>query len=209
VNDLVLGVVAGAFRELLLARGETPVPGAVRCLVPVSVRSTDARGVFDNRVSALIAALPVEVEDPQERVVEAAVRMRALKATHEAQAGQWITTIADATPPPALTAGLHLAFRSPHRNLTTVVTNVPGPTGHLQLAGRPMQVAYPYVPIADRLRVGVAVTTYDDRLLLGVTFDRDSTPTVDADVFVRALESGFSALAKVAATTTTLKETTR
>ena len=209
VNDLVLGVVAGAFRELLLARGETPVPGAVRCLVPVSVRSTDARGVFDNRVSALIAALPVEVEDPQERVVEAAVRMRALKATHEAQAGQWITTIADATPPPALTVGLHLAFRSPHRNLTTVVTNVPGPTGHLQLAGRPMQVAYPYVPIADRLRVGVAVTTYDDRLLLGVTFDRDSTPTVDADVFVRALESGFSALAKVAATTTTPKETTR
>ena len=38
VNDVVLAVIAGAFRDLLLARGE-PVDGAtVRTLVPVSVR---------------------------------------------------------------------------------------------------------------------------------------------------------------------------
>jgi len=209
VNDLVLSVVAGAFRELLLVRGETPDAAAVRCLVPVSVRTTDARGVFDNRVSALLATLAVELEDPQERVVETAVRMRALKGTHEAQVGQWITTLADAAPPAALTAALHLAFRSPHRNLTTVVTNVPGPTERLQLAGRPLLVAYPYVPIADRLRVGVAITTYEDRLLIGVTFDRDSTPEVDADVFVRALETGFTALHKVAQATAPHKETAR
>lgn len=209
VNDLVLSVVTGGFRELLLARGEDPDPAAVRCLVPVSVRGTDGDGVLDNRVSALLATLPVELEDPQERLVEMAVRMRALKATHEAQAGQWITAAADAAPPAALTAALHLAFRTPHRHLTTVVTNVPGPTGRLQLAGRPMLLAYPYVPIADRLRVGVAITNYESRLLVGVTCDRDSTPEADADLFVRALETGFAALQKVADATPSQKETAR
>jgi len=200
VNDLVLAVVAGAFRELLLVRGEVPDPASVRCLVPVSVRGGDGRGVLDNRVSALLATLPVELEDPRERITETAVRMRALKGTHEAQAGQWITAAADALPPAALTGFLHLAFRSPHRNLTTVITNVPGPSSLLSLAGRPLLAAYPYVPIADRLRIGVAVTTYDGRLLVGVTFDRDSTPEVDADVFVHALEAGFAALQPIAAT---------
>jgi diacylglycerol O-acyltransferase len=72
-----------------------------------------------------------------------------------------------------------------------------------------MLAAYPYVPIADRLRVGVAITSYEDRLLVGVTFDRDSTPAADADVFVRALESGFGALQKVAAATHPLEDVAR
>jgi len=196
INDLVLAAVTGAFRELLLTRGEEAAPHAVRCLVPVSVRAELGRGVLDNQVSALLATLPVELADPRDRLNEVAVRMRALKATQEAVAGERVTRLADALPPAAVAGFLHLAFRTPHRNLTTVTTNVPGPTTRLFLAGRPMLAAYPYVPIADRLRIGVAVTTYDGKLLFGVTCDRDSTP--DVAVFVDALDTALEELLALA-----------
>lgn len=196
VNDLVLAVVAGAFRDLLLARGEEPAAHSVRTLVPVSVRRPDQRGTFDNRVSAILADLPVELSDPHDRLTEMSIRMRALKDSHEAQVGEQIAGIADALPPLPLAAVLHLAFRLPHRNLTTVVTNVPGPTGRLHLAGRPMLATYPYVPIADRLRSGIAVTSYDGRLLFGITTDRDSMP--DAHLLVDAITTGFADLAALA-----------
>ena len=56
-----------------------------------------------------------------------------------------------------------------------------------------MVAHYPYVPIADRLRSGIAVTTYDGRLLFGVTTDRDSMP--DAQVLVDGITAGFAELA--------------
>ena len=189
-----------AFRDLLLARGEQPSAHKVRTLVPVSVRHPDERGHLDNRVSAILAELPVEVEDPHDRLTEVAIRMQALKDSHEAQVGEQITGIADALPPLPLAAFLHVAFRLPHRNLTTVITNVPGPTRPLYLAGRPMVAPSPYVPIGDRLRSGVAVTTYDGRLLLGVTTDRDSMP--DADVLLTGIAAGFSELAELAGVST-------
>jgi diacylglycerol O-acyltransferase len=200
VNDLVLAAVTRGFRELLLARGEEPSAHKVRTLVPVSVRHPDQRGHLDNRVSAILAELPVEIADPHDRLTEVAIRMRALKDSHEAQVGEQITGIADALPALPLAAFLHLAFRMPHRNLTTVVTNVPGPTRPLYLAGRRMVATFPYVPIGDRLRSGVAVTTYDGRLLLGVTTDRDSMP--DADVLVDGITAGFAELAALAGTKT-------
>ena len=42
-----------------------------------------------------------------------------------------------------------------------------------------MLAAYPYVPIADRLRTGVAVTSYGDQLLFGITADRQTVPDID------------------------------
>ena len=201
VNDLVLTAVAGAFRDLLLARGETPARHAVRTLVPVSVRRPDERGHLDNRVSAIVAELPVELEEPRDRLLEMAIRMRDLKDSHEAQVGEEVTEIADALPPLPLAALLHVAFRLPHRNLTTVVTNVPGPTRRLYLAGRPLLAPYPYVPIADRLRTGIAVTNYEGRLLFGVTSDRESMP--DAQVLLDGIDRGFAELAELAGLATT------
>jgi diacylglycerol O-acyltransferase len=44
LNDVVLGVLAGAYRDLLLHRGEDPDTTVLRSLVPVSVRAPDAHG---------------------------------------------------------------------------------------------------------------------------------------------------------------------
>ncbi|HET8604427.1 MAG TPA: wax ester/triacylglycerol synthase family O-acyltransferase [Marmoricola sp.] len=196
LNDVVLAAVTAAFRGLLLERAETPRKDAVRTLVPVSVRHADERGHLDNRVSTLLAELPVEVVDPVDQLTEVALRLRALKASHEASAGEVITEVADTLPPPAVAAFLHLAFRTPHRHLTTVTTNVPGPPYRLWLCGRRMLEHYPYVPIADRLRTGIAITSYDGRLFLGITADRETVP--DVDTLVGGIDTGFAALVESA-----------
>ena len=63
VNDVVLTVLTRGFRDLLIARGEGVEDRVVRTLVPVSVRTPGERGTYNNRVSAMIAELPVGVAD--------------------------------------------------------------------------------------------------------------------------------------------------
>jgi diacylglycerol O-acyltransferase / wax synthase len=198
VNDVVLAAVTHAFQALLIGRGEDPSRHAVRTLVPVSVRRPDQRGRLDNRVSAILLDLPVDEGDPTVALGVVAHRMRRLKASHEAEAGELVTSIANAVPPPGLAAALQLVFRAPQRFVTTVVTNVPGPREDLHLAGRRMVANYPYVPIADRLRTGVAVTSYDGCLYFGITADRDSTG--DVDRFKDGLRSAFDELARCSIT---------
>jgi len=196
LNDVVLAIITRGFRALLLSRGEQAAPQAVRCLVPVSVRKSDEHGRYDNRVSALLVELPVEFADPVASYTAVLARMRKLKSSDEAATGELIAELADFAPPPVLAAALHLAFRLPQRALTTVATNVPGPRQPLYALGRRMLANYPYVPIADQLRIGIAVTSYDGRLFFGVTCDRASVP--DVDVLTIGIEDGLAELMKAA-----------
>ena len=67
VNDVVLAVIAGAFRDLLTDLGEDPDHAVLRALVPVSVRPA-GDGAPNNQVSAMIAELPSAIADPLERL---------------------------------------------------------------------------------------------------------------------------------------------
>ncbi len=192
VNDVVVTVLSNGVRALLLERGTNLAHHRVRTLVPVSVRHDDQHGLYDNRVSAILLNLPVEIGDARDRLIETSVRMRKLKNSDEAGAGELLTELGDATPSLLLAVGLHAFFRIPHQHLSTVTTNVPGPADRLYLLGRRMLATYPYVPIADRVRVGLAVTSYDGQLLVGVTADRDSVP--DVAVLVDGIDRGFAEL---------------
>jgi diacylglycerol O-acyltransferase / wax synthase len=196
LNDVVLGIVTAGFRELLIGRGEKPHPHAVRCLVPVSVRRPGHEHELANEVSALLVELPVDFADAATAYGAIMVRMRELKASHEAEAGELATTLAGYLPPPAVSALVRTVLHVPHRVITTVATNVPGPRRPAYLLGRRMLALYPYVPIADRMRIGVAVASYDGRLFFGITADRDSTP--DAGVLTAAMSDGLTELAKAA-----------
>jgi diacylglycerol O-acyltransferase len=200
LNDVVVAAVSSAFHHLLVSRDERPGQHTVRTLVPVSVRRPHQRGQWDNRVSAILLGLPVHLSDPEEVLREVSRRMDHLKRSHEAEVGEVVTRIADLVPGPGLPAFLRLAFRFPQRFLTTVTTNVPGPRTELHLAGRRLLATYPYVPVADRLRVGIAVTSYDGRLFFGITADADSTP--DVDVLRDGLIEAFDELVQLAKSAT-------
>ena len=192
VNDVALAVVAGGFRHLLESRGETPGPHALRSLVPVSMRAPGEESVPDNRVSLMLPFLPVDVADPVERLEVVHARIRELKDAHEPEAGGSITSLAGLGPFVAVSEGIRLGLRFPQHQIATVTTNVPGPRETLYALGCELQELLPYVPIADRVRIGVAIFSYRDTLTFGLTGDYGTVP--DLDVLARGIRSSLDEL---------------
>jgi diacylglycerol O-acyltransferase len=196
VIDVVLACITNGFRKLLLSRRES-VDRAVRTMVPVSVRSPGERRTDNNRVSAMFAELPVGIEDPRERLALIRAQMEGLKESKQAVAGEVLTSLSGFAPPLLLALGERVATRVPQRNVNTVTTNVPGPQYPLYAAGRRLLEAFPYVPLGGRIRVGVAIFSYDGALNFGVTGDYDSAP--DVGVLCEGIEEGMAELVNLAA----------
>ena len=87
VNDVVLAVITRGFRDLLLARGAQVEGRVVRTLVPVSVRSEQEKGTYNNRVSGMFPDLPVGIADPVERLENIRLQMDGLKESKMAVGG--------------------------------------------------------------------------------------------------------------------------
>jgi diacylglycerol O-acyltransferase len=196
VNDVLLAAISGAFRALLLHRGEQPVADAVRTLVPVSVRAKGDEGIIDNRISLMLPLLPVDIADPVDRLNAVHARLEALKASKEAQAGVAVTTLARHEPFAPISWAIRFAARLPQRTIVTVTTNVPGPRRPLYVLGRQMLEILPYVPIALRIRTGVSILTYCDQMAFGITSDYDSAPEVE--LLGRAIADGVTELVEAA-----------
>jgi diacylglycerol O-acyltransferase / wax synthase len=195
VNDVVLACITNGFRQLLLSRGES-VDRVVRTMVPVSVRSPGERGTYNNRVSAMFAQLPVGIDDPAERLTAIRSQMEGLKESRQAVAGEVLTSLSGFAPPMLLALGERVATRVPQRNVNTVTTNVPGPQYPLYAAGRRLLESFPYVPLGGRIRVGVAIFSYDGALNFGVTGDYDAAP--DVEVLCQGIEQGMAGLVELA-----------
>jgi diacylglycerol O-acyltransferase len=176
VNDVALAVLSGGFRLLLMSRGEEPDARALRSLVPVSTREPGAEAILDNRVSLMLPYLPVDLADPLERLRAVRERVIDLREHHEPEAGGSVTTAAGLVPFPPVSWGIRLGLRLPQRQVATVTTNVPGPRTTLYALGREAVQILPYVPIADRVRIGVAIFSYRDTLTFGITGDYDTAP---------------------------------
>jgi hypothetical protein len=188
--------VSGGYRALLQERSANPDTGRVRSLVPVSTRAPEEHGLLDNRVSALLCDLPVDVADPVERLQAIRTEMGHLKASHMAEAGARVVDLGSLAPPFVVGALTHLAVwvmhRAPQRIFATVTTNIPGPRDPLYCLGRKMLECYPYVPIGQGLRVGTAILSYAGRLGFGVTSDYGTIQ--DASVLAHGIVRGLAEL---------------
>ena len=192
VNDVVLTVVSGGLRDLLDARGEHVADRTIRALVPVSVRTPGERGVYNNRVSAMFAELPVGIADPAARLEAVRTQMDGLKQAKQAVAGDVLTSLSGFAPPMLLALGARLAARAPSLGLQTGVTNVPGPQAPLHTLGRRLLESFPYVPVIGQVRTSIAIFSYDGGLYFGVTADYDSSS--DIDILTAGVERAMAEL---------------
>jgi diacylglycerol O-acyltransferase / wax synthase len=193
VNDVVLTLIAGGFRELLEARGEEVTDDRViRTMVPVSVRRRGETGVYNNRVSAVFVGLPVGLADPTLRLERIRAEMDGVKQSKQAVAGDVLSSMSGFAPPLLLALGSRLITLSPRLNMHTATTNVPGPQEPVRTLGRRLLESYPFVPIVGSIRIVVAIFSYDGGLYFGVTGDYDGAP--DIDVLTRGIERGAKEL---------------
>jgi WS/DGAT/MGAT family acyltransferase len=196
VNDVVLTIVAGGLRDLLESRDEPVEDRTIRALVPVSVRRPGEKGVYNNRVSAMFAELPVGLTDPVERLGAVRLQMDGLKKSKQAVAGDVLTSLSGFAPAMLLALGARIAARSPSLGVQTGVTNVPGPQEPLYTLGRRLLESFPYVPVIGTVRNSIAIFSYDGGLYIGVTGDYDSSN--DIDVLTAGIEHSMDELLKLA-----------
>ena len=103
-----------------------------------------------------------------------------------------LTSLSGFAPPMLLALGTRLAARSPSLGLQTGVTNVPGPQQPLRTLGRRLLESCPFVPLIGRLRISIAIFSYDGDLFFGVTADNDSSS--DIDILTTGIERSMAEL---------------
>jgi WS/DGAT/MGAT family acyltransferase len=193
VNDVVLACVAGAVRHYLGAHDVELDEIDFRTFVPVSTRKENERGMLGNRVSLLVAHLPVDEPDPRKRLTRVTEETKQLKDSGAAEGTEVIEELSDWTTTSLLTTFSRLA--ASRRSYNMVVTNVPGPQFPVYLNGARLQESYPLVPLFSNQALGIALFSYDGGLFWGFNADWDAVP--DLHEFVAAVEREFEALRKL------------
>lgn len=194
INDVVLTVVAGALARWLKGRGIRTEGLELRAAVPVSVRSQHQHNELGNRVTAIVAPLPVYCDDAVERLRIVREAMRGLKESKQALGAQMIIGLERFAPPTLLAQASRLQFSPRFNNL--VVTNVPGPQFPLYLMGRELLEMAPVGFIVDGFALITALVSYNGVLTFGLMGDYDALP--DLETIATYVEESLGELVQAA-----------
>src|SRR5689334_3218950 len=194
VNDVALASVTGGLRRVLLARGEEPPERGLRAMVPVNIRRAGDQLSLGNQTTSLFVHLPVAEPEPQHRYRLTMAEAEGLKSGTQAVGGETLLQVAGAAPPVLHSLLAQSLFASRLFNVT--VTNVPGPQIPLYAMGAKLREIYPLVPIAAEHAIGIAVMSYNGRLVFGVNADRDTVP--DLDELVDGIRESLAELRRLA-----------
>jgi WS/DGAT/MGAT family acyltransferase len=182
VNDVVVGLVAGALREHLQRRGELPADPLV-AQIPVSVRTESERGTFGNQVSVMAVQIPTHLADPVERVRFAADVLSGAKERHNALPAKALRDVTTFLPPAVHTRAARVALELTARQIArplfnVVISNVPGPPMDIYMGGARLEHLYPLSVITDGTGLNVTIMSYKRCVDIGITADREQTPDV-------------------------------
>jgi len=192
LNDVALAAITDSYRRILLDRGEQPGHSSLRTLVPVSVRGTNHFNTTDNQVSAMLPLLPVDEADPVKQLLLVHRRLVAAKGSGQRQGASALATAAKGVPFAFSAWGMRLLSRLPQKAVVAVATNVPGPRNQQHLMGRRVLEILPIPPIALQLRTGVAMVSYADSFVFGITADYDTAPDIQS--LANGIEEGVARL---------------
>jgi diacylglycerol O-acyltransferase len=182
VNDVVIGLCAGAVREWLIANDALPSEPLL-AQIPVSVRTEEQVGTYGNRVSVMIVPIPTDEPDPVQRVLRARDAMGAAKDRHRAMPAELLQDVTNFIPPAinarAARVALQLSAQQRMRPLfNLIISNVPGPPFPLYLGGAEIKANFPVSVIADGAGLNITVMSYRDSMDFGLIADRDQIPEI-------------------------------
>jgi diacylglycerol O-acyltransferase / wax synthase len=177
INDVLLSCAAGAMRRYLADKGDRTEGVKIRALAPIDLREPGDLEL-GNRFGIVAVLLPVGVEHPLERLMMVRQRMLDLKTSYE----------------PAVTLGLFAALGYLPKivqdqlsdilasKATAVMTNVPGPTEPLTVAGSRLRQMLFWVPQSGDIGMGLSILSYAGQVQFGLITDDALTPDPEAVV---------------------------
>jgi len=188
INDVLLAGVTGAIRRYMKSR-DADVDGLnIRAVVPVNLRPESDIIKLGNRFGLVFLALPVGIDDRDERLTELKRRMDAIKKSSEPMVIYALLNAVGLTGPKIESLALQL-FGS---KATAVMTNVPGPREEIYLAGKAMRSMMFWVPQSARLGLGVSILSYAGQVRLGVATDSGLVP--DPQSIIEAFQDEMTAM---------------
>lgn len=194
VNDVVLALITGALRAYLEDHGEQPDRTELRAMVPVSVRPKQEQKALGNRVSAMMAPLPIGIFDPIERLRQVRGAMAQLKQSGEVGRMTRMLELMNLLPPLLQKPLGWMQIQAAPVN--TICTNVPGPPVSLYVQGKRLETMVPIVPLAQGVGLAFAILSYADTLTIGVT--TDPALVRDGDHIAERLRGSFEELCGLA-----------
>jgi diacylglycerol O-acyltransferase / wax synthase len=179
INDLLIAAVTSGLREVLSGRGECEAGLELLGSVPVGARQSGEGGMF-------IAPLPVGVADAVERLRI----IRTATAAGKRRPDQGVAGIV-ALPASLAWLGVAWAKRSASSHINLYVTNVPGPSSSLYLAGARLLDAVPLAPLVAGVRLSVTALSYDGQFAVSLLADDNMADLPVLAAGVRAAFEGY------------------
>ncbi len=192
INDVVLAICAGAIRSFLVEeRGYDVSDTEFRVMNPVSTRTADQRGALGNQVAMWLIDLPIDEPDPLRRFELIKSRTLNLKKTNQALGAATLVEISSGTPITLLSLA-NRVVGSRMRPFNMTITNIPGPQFPMYWLEAEMLANYPMVPLWAQHGLGIALFSYNGRLLWGIQADYDTLP--DAPRLIAAIHAASAEL---------------
>jgi WS/DGAT/MGAT family acyltransferase len=192
VNDVVLSAVTGALRSYLLER-DSPV-AEIRAFVPFNLRplSEPIPRELGNKFGLVLLALPVGLQDPQERLAEVHRRMAELKDSPEGVVSYGVLSVVGMTPLSIqrVITDVYSAKGS------AVMTNVPGPPHPVYLAGTPVRGILVWAPRPGGMSMSVTIFSYNGEITVSLGADAALIP--DPERILAGVEDEIAELWRLA-----------
>lgn len=176
INDVVLAVCAGALRAYMLNQDALPKKPLI-AMVPASIRDDDSE--VSNRITMILANLGTHKSDPLERlsIIQRSVQnaKQRFKRMNAQQILNYSAFVYGA-------AGLNIVSGMlPKRQaFNIVISNVPGPTEPLYWNGAKLEALYPASIVLDGQALNITMTSYLDKLEVGLTGCRNALPKMQS-----------------------------
>jgi diacylglycerol O-acyltransferase / wax synthase len=200
INDIVLTILGEAAARYLKHHG-WPTQGNLRIGCPVNVRRPEEHVVLENRVSIMMPMTPARPMEVTERLKLLAAETKRIKESGAPYLMERMTSLNDSMPPALLAAISQLGTAAQEAmaqllnatnwrptpagpalqasGINFMASNVPGPQTAWYLAGHEVKDFLPMIMLAGQLGYGVAITSYNDNMYIGMTADSRMMPDVD------------------------------
>ncbi|WP_130802343.1 WS/DGAT/MGAT family O-acyltransferase [Acinetobacter ihumii] len=172
INDIVLAVCSGALREYLISHQSLPNKPLI-AMVPASLRSDDSD--VSNRITMILANLATHKDDPLERLEIIRRSVQNAKQRFKRMTSDQILNYSAVVYGPA---GLNIlsGMMPKHQAFNLVISNVPGPREPLYWNGAKLDALYPASIVLDGQALNITMTSYLDKLEVGLTACRNALP---------------------------------
>jgi diacylglycerol O-acyltransferase / wax synthase len=171
LNDVVLAMSAGALRRLLL-RYDGHADAPLIAGVPVSYNTSPDR-LDGNEFTYLTPSLPVQIEDPLQRVELTSMATKIAKENYHLLGPTllpaWLSYLPPALAPRFFRTQARRVESASVMNLT--ISNVPGPRERGHIEGATVSEIYSVGPVVAGSGLNITVWSYVDQLAISVLSD--------------------------------------